>query len=419
MKNFFLNFVKITGYPPFLIYLKPRKYWASRAARVRGGAEIVIANHTTLLDFVMLAFLYKFRVVRVLMAEVLYKTKLSAWFMRKLRGIRVDRQLQTEVAYMRETEQCLLNGEVVGVFPEGRLNPDGKDFGNMLPFSQGFAYLALTTGAPVRPVYLRTVGGAFRSAAMLVGERVDLRALFGDKPTPEALSAACQYMRVRMEAMRDELKILSAHKTNAPLSRYLRFSIRRALFLAFRPTYHFEAESPQRRRLTAPTIVISNHANVYDPPLICAAFPRDRLHMVACETLYEKPLMAWLLDRLGCVKIDRELLDMEAFHAIVTIIRRGESVGIFPEGAMFEFGEPRDFKEGFVISAMITGANVLPVFIDKGPGLLMGRQHIWIGAPMHIEVDMTSEGIKRETQRARQAVVALYRRAEQRKGEQK
>lgn len=407
-ENLFYNFVKVTGYIPFLLFLKPRFYYESKDTPKVGGAEIACGNHTTLLDFVMLMFVYKFKVVRVLMAEVLFKKPLNAWFMKRMRGIKVNRGVGTDIEHMQEMKDTLYDQDVVGVFPEGRLNPDGRNYGSLLRFGSGAAHLSISTGAVVRPLYFHTNGGLFKSSAIMIGNPIDFRAMFGSEPTPEALEKARNYLTRRMEQLRDDLKLRDSHREKSLLSRHIRWSMRIALRIAFGIHFHYTDEAVQGRKLKKNVIIVSNHTNIYDPPMLCTIFPKDRIHFLAAETLFENKWLAMLLNRLGCIKIDRNCLDMESFHAMQDVLARGESVGIFPEGALSDDGEIHSFKSSFVLSAINSDVEVLPIAIDGEYKMFAKKLHIWIDVPMKMEVkDMTVEEIEKQAKRVEERIREL------------
>jgi 1-acyl-sn-glycerol-3-phosphate acyltransferase len=55
-----------------------------------------------------------------------------------------------DMSAMREAMRTLHNGQVLGVFPEGRIETSRE----LLPFQTGVAMLAIKTGVPVFPAYL-------------------------------------------------------------------------------------------------------------------------------------------------------------------------------------------------------------------------------------------------------------------------
>ena len=120
MRNPVLWFVKISGVLPFLFWYKPARYREhGRQKRNRSG-EILIANHTTMMDFAMMLYVYPFQVIRVLMAEVLYCNRFMRWFLKQLRGIRVNRNSPEITDKLHEAIETLNRGGIVGVFAEER-----------------------------------------------------------------------------------------------------------------------------------------------------------------------------------------------------------------------------------------------------------------------------------------------------------
>jgi len=396
-RHFFLNFVKITGYLPLGCYLKPHLYYENQDTKKVGRAEIAVCNHTVMLDYVILLFVYKFRVLRVLMAEVLFRKPLLAWFLRRMQGIRVDRESCTSVDWMAEARQALMDQDVVGIFPEGRLNKEGKNYGSFLPFGKGAVRLAMVTGAPIRPIYTHTVGGFFKSSGVMIGDLIDIQGMFGSDPTPEAMEKANHYLKRRMEELRDDLKIRDQHREHSLLTRHIRWSVGFALRLGFGVHFHYTDEKVQGRKLMENMIIVSNHASWFDPPMICSVFRKDRVHILAGEVLFENKWMALLLDRLGCIKVDRTRLDMESFHTISHVLRQKRSVGIFPEGKLSGDREIHPFKSSFVLAAINGDVPVLPVCIAGEYKLFRKRLHIWIDTPMKMNGDsLTVESIENQ-----------------------
>ena len=98
---------------------------------------------------------------------------------------------------MVKCEKILRDGGVLCVFPEGRLPKPGEE--RPLPFKPGAAYLALSTGVPVIPVY--TNGSYFKKkrAEVMIGTpiypRDHIQSDKSDKENTEILSAV---MRERL-----------------------------------------------------------------------------------------------------------------------------------------------------------------------------------------------------------------------------
>lgn len=179
MYGFFQAFTKITGWPVQALCFRTKYHYEDK--RVQGrrikGAAIIITNHTSVYDFAVMLFTFPFRTLRYLMAEVLFKKKGLATFLRMLGGIMVDRDAY-DFAFLDKCREILEKKGVVGIFPESRLPLKGEE--RPLPFAPSAAYLALTSGVPVIPVY--TNGSYFnkKRAHVIIGKPIDALSLTDD-----------------------------------------------------------------------------------------------------------------------------------------------------------------------------------------------------------------------------------------------
>jgi 1-acyl-sn-glycerol-3-phosphate acyltransferase len=120
---------------------------------VSGGA-ILVANHESLLDPFALALVTR-RPIRFFTKRELWERRWLAPALRALGGIRVDRG-RGAPATIRRGEDALRAGELVAVFPQGRVSRDGGRW------EHGAARLALDTGVPLVPVRLVGTADALR-----------------------------------------------------------------------------------------------------------------------------------------------------------------------------------------------------------------------------------------------------------------
>ncbi|HTE51042.1 MAG TPA: lysophospholipid acyltransferase family protein [Kofleriaceae bacterium] len=89
-------------------------------------------------------------------------------------------------------------------------------------------------------------------------------------------------------------------------------------------------------------IFIGNHPNSLLDPILITAHCGRIVHFAAKDTLFDSPLVGWLLRRMGAVPVRRRMdhgggesaaLDNDAaFAALHQVLLDGRAVGIFPEG---------------------------------------------------------------------------------------
>ncbi len=193
----FSIFVKLTGWPAAFLCFRTKIYYENKdiqGRRIRGSA-ILISNHTSVYDFAVYLFVFFTRTLRVQMAEILFQRKLLGLFLRAMGGIMVNRGAH-DFGSVAASEELLRQGGVVGIFPEGRLPRKGE--ARPLPFLPGAAYLALSTGAKVIPVY--TDGSYFRRkrARVIIGTPMDVEAIGPELPQKERLARLTEEMRSKI-----------------------------------------------------------------------------------------------------------------------------------------------------------------------------------------------------------------------------
>lgn len=83
------------------------------------------------------------------------------------------------------------------------------------------------------------------------------------------------------------------------------------------------------------TVLMANHDSAWDPLVVgLAAVPRRQVRALAKASLWKSRPLAWVLDRMGQVPIERGRADTAALAAAVDVLREGGCVGVFPEGTV-------------------------------------------------------------------------------------
>jgi len=125
------------------------------------GPALIVCNHVSFVDALVVMAACP-RPIRFVMDHRIFKWPILSFVFREARAIpiasaREDAQL-LEQAY-ETVEQALQNGEVVGIFPEGRIT----DTGELYPFKNGMRRILDRHPAPVIPMALRGLWGSFFS----------------------------------------------------------------------------------------------------------------------------------------------------------------------------------------------------------------------------------------------------------------
>ncbi|HEX5009536.1 MAG TPA: lysophospholipid acyltransferase family protein [Planctomycetota bacterium] len=129
-----------------------RTKWHLSLADVRElpeGPIILAANHRSFIDPLVLGSAVERRVTFMMTARY-YDLPMLNWFFRMSRCIVVDDEKPDNRKALRDSLESLEAGQVVAIFPEGHISPDGS----LQPAQPGMGWLARKSGAPVYPVWL-------------------------------------------------------------------------------------------------------------------------------------------------------------------------------------------------------------------------------------------------------------------------
>lgn len=200
-------FVKLTGGLLWVILAKPKIHYEDRSVQGRKirGKAIVISNHTEVWDYAAMMFLFPGRILRCVVAELMYeKNPFLTFLIKALGSIRVDRNT-ADFAFLGKCCNVLKKGGVVEFYPEARIQKG--DLQELLPFKPSIAYLALESAAPIIPVY--TDGNYFGKGRnhIIIGKPVDVRQLYDEnRSEKENIAAITEYLRGKVYALNRQLR---------------------------------------------------------------------------------------------------------------------------------------------------------------------------------------------------------------------
>ena len=114
-------------------------------------------------------------------------------------------------------------------------------------------------------------------------------------------------------------------------------------------------------------VVCANHISATDAVVICYAFRKHQVCLMAKKELFKIPLLSSLIRSLGAFPIDRGGSDVSAIKSAVSLVKEGKCMGIFPQGHRYPGQNPRETatKNGAALICTKTEADVVPVYIQK------------------------------------------------------
>jgi 1-acyl-sn-glycerol-3-phosphate acyltransferase len=146
--------------------------------------------------------------------------------------------------------------------------------------------------------------------------------------------------------------------------------VRRAFSDWVRAVYRLEVVGTDRLPVAGPAVVAPNHDSVLDGIVLGTAIQRE-LRFLAKAELWRSRLLAWLLDGLGAIRIERGRSDHRALAQVRQALDAEQAVVIFPQGAV---RGDRVWHRGAARMALVTGAPLVPVrLIDTARALAYGR----------------------------------------------
>ena len=136
-------------------------------------------------------------------------------------------------------------------------------------------------------------------------------------------------------------------------------------------------------------ILACNHLSYLDPPAVGCRIPRN-LHYFARDSLFFGPL-GLLITKLNSIPVNRDQLDLGTLRKVLSVLKGGEPVLVFPEGTRSPDGTLKKSQKGLGLLVHKSGVPVLPArlhgsFEILGKGKLfprIGRKlYLNIGSPI-------------------------------------
>jgi len=141
-----------------------------------------------------------------------------------------------------------------------------------------------------------------------------------------------------------------------------------------------------------PAIVVSNHASYADAIILGSAAPRP-IHFVVLQSMYDLLLIRWFYWGMGTIPVRAEGQDSGSIKRAVRLLSSGGILGVFPEGGRTSDGALSEPRLGAAMIAALSGAPVVPAYIDGARDSLPvggafpkpARIHVRFGPPLRFD----------------------------------
>ena len=125
-------------------------------------------------------------------------------------------------------------------------------------------------------------------------------------------------------------------------------------------TYHsYRVEGGHHIPDSGGAIFVSTHCAFFDPPAMACATPRI-LDFLARKTLFDNPIFGKAIRNLNAIPVDQENPDMAGLKTIISRLRKGRVVVLYPEGSRTWDGELQPGQPGIGLVIEKAGVPVIP-----------------------------------------------------------
>lgn len=151
-------------------------------------------------------------------------------------------------------------------------------------------------------------------------------------------------------------------------------------------------------------VLAPNHISAIDPVfVVIARFWGKRMIILGKEEIFGvNPFFSWFFRHVGVVAIRRGAGETDVLDGVVSQVRAGQGVLIFPEGTRSKTGEPGRLKSGAFVIASAAGVDMIPCRIIYRHTFmrLFSRVRVCFGPP--IPAAALDLGEKKSTAKLRQ-----------------
>lgn len=165
-----------------------------------------------------------------------------------------------------------------------------------------------------------------------------------------------------------------------------RFIVRMILLLFTR----WQVKGRENIPSQGPLVVVANHINLADPPVVAVSLGRKVIFM-AKEELFRSRFSSYFVGGFGAFPVHRGRLDRKALRQAERVLAEGLALAMFPESSRSHNAQLQSAFPGAALIALRNGAPVLPVGITgteriKGVAWLLHRPRITVnvGPPFHL-----------------------------------
>lgn len=373
----------IFAWPIQFIFFKKKVYYEDKkdtSRFVRKGA-LIVSNHRSLMDFMVSIFLFHFRKLYCLMSELIFSHGGFISFMTKVMGgIKIDRR-NYDFSFINTSVNLLNKNKLLIIYPEGRVNTKG----GLLTFHPTYLLIALRSNKPIIPIYTDGTYSIKRRTRIVIGKKIYLSDYCNTiNPSKEELERLNNIVKDKINSL---AKICKEEKNHDKYPQGFRFKFffkdmgRLIAFIMntwFRTRVFNKGKHKKNLKIKGGGVIIVNHVSFADPFVCLNAFWRRRIYIATAEVVFgNHKIRSKLITSLGCVRIDRNINDVDAYNKCINILKAGNLLVVFGGGKIDVDFEAK-FKAGAAIFAYKAGVPVYTAYLEPHKKWYK-RFHLYMG----------------------------------------
>mgnify|MGYP001238748552 CR=1 FL=1 len=113
---------------------------------------------------------------------------------------------------------------------------------------------------------------------------------------------------------------------------------------------------------TGPVLIVANHLNNSDPPLVSVTLNRNAIFM-AKEELFRNRILSYIIFGLGAFPVHRGQVDRKAIRHAESVLKNGMILVMFPESHRSKDARLQEAQPGSALIASRNDVPILPVAI--------------------------------------------------------
>jgi len=148
-----------------------------------------------------------------------------------------------------------------------------------------------------------------------------------------------------------------------------------------------------------PLLVVANHLNLADPPVLANAIRRKAIFM-AKEELFRSRLGGYFVKSFGSFPVNRGRLDRTALRKAEEVLARGMLLIMFPEASRSQNTQLQSPFPGSILIARRSNVPILPIGITgteriKGMGWILRRPRITVNIGLPFSLPSVNDKLTR------------------------